>query len=159
MRATESGFSEVVYLASAQERITTANALLNQATPDYVLATYLGGVAVECLFHAYRMRAGKDDSAKHDLFLHVGLGGFFEGMKRAQREAVSALLGDVVLRWRNNHRYRSTAAMRSFVLTRGLNKVLGQSATKQDPVRYNAEQLVEAATGIVNTEVTRWNES
>lgn len=113
MRATESGFNQWVYLTAAQERITTANRLFHAEPPDYVLACYAAGVAVECLFHAYRERAGADNTARHDLGLHAQLGLFYDGMSSWQRQSVSALVSEVVSRWQNNHRYRSEEALRS----------------------------------------------
>lgn len=157
MRSTESGFSERVYLTAAQERITTANRLLQTEPPDYVMACYLAGVAVECLFHAYRMRAGAPDTARHNIGLQARLALFYDGMSRGQREAVSALVGEVASRWQNNHRYRSTDALREFVVLHKLYVVKDQSTTRVDAVQYNAEQLVEAATEIVTAGVRRWH--
>jgi len=156
VRSTESGFSERVYLTAAQERITTANLLLQAEPPDYVMACYAAGVAVECLFHAYRMRADGPDTARHNVGLHAQLGLFYDGMSREQREAISALVGEVASRWQNNHRYRSTEALHEFVVAHKLYVVKDQSTTRLDAVQYNAEQLVEAATAIVTAGIKRW---
>lgn len=67
MLSTESLFSERIYFEAAQERIATANMLLNQSKPDYAMASYTAGVAVERLFHAYRMHAGRENLAHHSL--------------------------------------------------------------------------------------------
>lgn len=157
MRSTESGFNEIVYVAACQERIRIATQLLNQTVPDYVMATYLSGVAVECLFHAYRIRAGAQDDAKHDLFRQAELGNFFGGMKRRQKEAVGALLGEVVSCWQNNHRYRSADALKAFVIARRLH-ITGpnSAATRDDPVKHNAERIVDAANELVTIGITRW---
>lgn len=159
MRSTESGFNELVYLIAAQERATEANLLLQVQPPQYVLASYVSGVAVECLLHAYRIRAGVDDRAKHDLRIHAELGEFYAKMTRTQREAIAYLLGEVVTRWQNNHRYRSREALRQFILKHRLHITQGQSTTTKDVVQYNAEQLVNAATEIVNVGVLRWDNS
>lgn len=159
MRSTESGFNELVYLAAAQERITEANLPLQAQPPQYVLASYVSGVAVECLLHAYRIRAGVDDTAKHDLRLHAELGNFYDGMTRPQREAVAALIGETVSRWQNNHRYRSREALARFVIKHKLHITQGQSTTAKDVVQYNAEQLVNAVTEIVSVGVLRWDNS
>ena len=83
----------------------------------------LSGVAVECLFHAYRLRAGATDDAKYALYRQAQLGDFYKGMKREQKEAAASLLGDVVARWQNNHRYRSAESMKGYVLAKRLNIV------------------------------------
>lgn len=111
---------------------------------------------MECLFHAYRIRAGNDDTAKHNLALHAELGGFYDGMSGRQRQATAALVGDVVSRWQNNHRYRSEEALRRFVETHKLYVVQGRSTVRYDIAEYNAKQLVNAATEIVTVGVTRW---
>lgn len=156
MLSTESGFSEQVYLVAAQERMTQANLLLGSDIPDYVTASYLAGVAVECLFHAYRMRSGVADTAKHNLAIHANISGFYDRMSSRERQRISEYLSEVVARWQNNHRYRSADALRGFVVKWRLFTVKGQSTTRQDALQYNAEVLVEAAGQIVTAGVRRW---
>lgn len=155
MRSTESGFNELVYLAAAQERITEANLLL-KGQP--VMVSYLSGVAVECLLRTALVQ-GSEDTAKHDLRLHAELRNFYDGMTRKQREAVAALVGEIVSCWQNNHRYRSREALRGFVIRHKLHITQGQSTTREDVVQYNAEQLVNAATEIISIGVLRWDNS
>jgi HEPN domain-containing protein len=154
MLATDSGFSEHVYIAAAQERMDDARLLFDQGR--FVLASYTAGVAVECLFHAYRMRAGVEDMARHDLHPNAILGNFYTGMTRPQREALTALVTDVAERWQNNHRYRSAQAMREFVVRRRLHIISGRSTTRQDVAEYNADRLLTAAAEIVRVGVERW---
>jgi HEPN domain-containing protein len=154
MLTTESGFGERVYFEAAQERIEEARLLFEQGR--YVLASYMAGVAVECLFHAYRMRAGAEDMARHDLRQYAELGRFFDGMPRTQRDALTALLSVVVERWQNNHRYRSAPAMRDYVIRNRLHVTAGRSTTRRDVVEYNAEVLLGAAEEIVRVGVERW---
>jgi len=130
MNATGSGFSETVYLAAAEERLSTAFKLLNDGAPDYVMATYLGGVAVECLFHAYRMRADSEDVGKHNLAIQAELGRFYVGMKPELRQEVTGYIGEVVARWQNNHRYRSKDALHRYVVAKRLFIVEGKTTTK-----------------------------
>lgn len=123
------------------------------------MASYIAGVAVECLFHAYRIRAAGEDTPRHDLRLHAELGQFYSGMTRNQREAVGALVSEVVTRWQNNHRYRSQEALRDYIVRHRLYVVDGQSTTRQEAVQFNAERLVNAATEIVTVGVQRWTNS
>jgi len=156
MRSTDSGFNESIYFVAAQEHVTTANLLLQQTPPQWVMASYIAGVAVECMMHAYRLRAGADDTAKHNLQLHAEIGGFYDGMGRKEREAVASLMSVVVARWQNNHRYRSEKAMRAFIVSKRLFTVQGQTTTRGDALAYNAEILVEAATALVTIGVKQW---
>lgn len=157
MRSTESGFSEIVYIEACRERMNRAAQLMNDSVPDYVLATYLSGVAVECLFHAYRLRAGTTDGAKHDLGRQSQLGDFYNGMKREQKEAVTALLDEIVARWQNNYRYRSGESMKGYVLAKRLYIVgKNNTATRDDVVKHNAEMIVDAAIELTDVGLTRW---
>ena len=158
MLTTESGFSEYVYLAAAQERITEANLLLDSSPPAYALACYTAGVAVECIFHAYRMKNGiLSDDAKHDLHILAERSGFYNRLSSKERERIGELLGQVYSRWQNNHRYRSGVALRDFVIRHRLFVVSGATTTRRNAVDYHADVLLEAATEIVNLGVARWN--
>jgi HEPN domain-containing protein len=156
MRSTESGFNELVYLAAAQERMTTVNLLLGVAAPHHVEVCYLAGVAVECLLLAYLHRNGGELDAGHNLGLLAIRSGFYEGMKPEQRQATAALIGEFVTRWQNNHRYRSEAALRRYFNEKKLYYVSGKQTTREDVLEFNARILVNAATEIVTLGVRRW---
>ena len=156
MRSTENGFNENVYLYAAQERLTEANLSLKANPPQYVMACYLSGVAVECLLYAYSTRAKAADTWKHNLGTHALRGSFYNNMGDAERERVSKVLGTMSGRWQNSHRYRSKEGLQAFFVKEGLFVVKGPQTTKRDVVEYNAEILVNAATEIVNIGVRRW---
>ena len=159
MRSTESGFSERVYLVAAQERFTAASLALTADTPAYVVASYLAGVAVECLFHAYRSRLGADDTGRHDLRVQAEVAQFYQFVPRKQEAFVQSLVLEVALRWQNNHRYRSGASLKDWVIRNRLHIVEGSTAVRGDVVRFNAERLVDAAGKIVGIGVINWDNS
>ena len=148
MRSTESGFNELVYLAAAEERLSEAGALFRQE--HYVMAAYVSGVAVEALLLAYQMREGAAHDAKHSLARLAENGKFWEGMTRKQREAIAAALGEVMTRWRNNHRYRSERAFLDYLVRERL-------FVSEDIVRSNTGVLIESAYRVIETGVARWS--
>ena len=154
MRSTESGFNELVYLAAAQEHLPVAEQLL--LAQRYVPASYLAGVAVESILLAYQTRAGNAHDAGHDLFRLAENGHFWDGMSRRQKQAISGELNEVALRWRNNHRYRSERAFRSWLTANRLFRIGGLSTTVQDVVVFNAERLMDSAQRVVEVGVARW---
>ena len=154
MRSTESGFSDGVYFAASLENLAVAEQLLE--TGQYVIATYIAGVAVECLLLAYQMRAGVPHDAKHDLYRLAYNGNFWDAMPSKQRVAISAALGEVVARWRNNHRYRSEEAFRNFLTRNRLFVVTGSRTTRQDVVQYNAALVYLSAVRVIESGITRW---
>ena len=56
----------VLYLASI-ERIATARRMIDQQPCDYVMASYLAGLAVESILQAIALHAGASHDARHSL--------------------------------------------------------------------------------------------
>ena len=147
MRSTESGFNELVYLAAAEERLSEAEVLFGERR--FVMAAYTAGVAVESLLIAYQTREGAAHDAKHSLRRLAENGKFWDGMTRKQKEAISAALGEVMTRWRNNHRFRSERAFRDFL---SKDRLFAQGEIAQS----NTEILLESAYRVIEIGVARW---
>jgi hypothetical protein len=127
-----------VYLTAAQEHVTVAHELYNSRR--YVLAHYVAGLAVECLFRAYRCRVDKTFDEKHDLQNLAKAGRFFSVIPPQQIQIIGAALGVVVSQWQNGHRYRSAASLRSFLAEHKLYLRI-----KGDFVKENTRRVVDAA--------------
>ena len=155
MQSSESGFNELVYLATSQEHLALAQRLLEQGY--YVVASYLAGVAVESLFLAYQTRAKAPHDAKHSLSRLAENGKFWDGMTRPQKEAITAALTEVMTRWRNNHRYRSEQALREFIVKNKLFIISDSQTTREEGIKFNADLLVESATRVIEVGVARWS--
>lgn len=69
----------------------------------------------------------------------------------SERPAYDAALADVIVRWRNNHRFRSLAAVRRFL--KGLKLDRG---IRGDFVKENARQVSSSAITLVGLGVQRW---
>jgi len=152
MRAAADDFNADVYLRAAIERIEAANTLYEQQS--YVLAYYISGVAVECILLAYLRRSGQRREDHHDLGQLEARGGFLNGFRNERlREALTADLTDVMVRWHNSHRYRSGDALRKYLNRRP--KLLREGRVR-DVVKFHCEHIVAAANRIVEAGVERW---
>ena len=141
-----------VYLTAAQEHVTAARELYKSGR--YVLAHYVAGLAVECLFRAYRCRVDKTFDERHDLQNLAKAGRFFSVIPPEQNQIISAALGVVVSQWQNGHRYRSAASLRSFLAEHKLYLRI-----KGDFVKENTRRVVDAALELINLGVMRWKSS
>ena len=142
-------FNAEDYLCAAKEHVHGARELYSMRR--YVLAHYVAGLAVECLFRAYRRRIDKTFDERHDLRLLEKVCGFSDIVPDGQRKIISAALGDVVARWRNDHRYRSEESLRRFLKEKRLSlKIQG------DFVKENSRRIVNAALQLVNLGDTSW---
>ncbi|MCY2954152.1 MAG: hypothetical protein NTU53_19625 [Planctomycetota bacterium] len=142
-------FTADVYLTAAQEHVTAARELYDSRR--YTLAHYVAGLAVECIFRAYRYRIDPVFDERHDLHLLAKSARFYDIFPERHVEKISAALGVVVTQWLNNHRYRSEAALRSFLADRKL-----YVGIKGDFVKENSRRIVNAALDLVSLGVIRW---
>ena len=141
MRSTESGFSPNVYLAAAKERLQTAQKLLGGTPPDYVGASYF---------------AGAEDTARHDVRQQAAEVGFYDGMTRREQSRVGGLVAEVAARWRNNHRYRSETALRTFITRERPFVISGNKTTRQDALVFSTARLVDTSAQIIEIGKNQW---
>lgn len=134
------------YIMGAQERIGAAGELYKNQR--YVEAIYLSGVAVECTIRAYSTRAKVPFVGRHNL-IEIAALELFVGTKK--RGEISAALGVVWARWKNNYRYLGEDRLRSEQKKLGLDRGI-----KGDPLKENARQTLENALKVVNKGVYKW---
>ena len=136
------------YIDGASERISAARMMYG--SDRFVDAIYFAGVAVECILRAY---ANEDDEfeSRHDLrrLLRAATLEHFVGEK--QREAVSAALGEVWARWKNNYRYVGDRRLRSEIKRLQLDRGI-----KGDALKENARVAIESAYTLVNKGTVQW---
>ena len=147
-----SEFTSQVYRATALERAGALAGLY--AARQYGLAVYVAGVAVEAMFRAYRMAISPEFSSRHDLSELAKESRFAERVPAALQERYAALLGSVAVRWSNNHRYRSEAAMRSFFKRAHLDRKI-----KGDFLKENARIIINASVELVAIGDRAWKSS
>jgi hypothetical protein len=117
----------------------------------YVLAHYVAGLSVECLFRAYRLRTDRAFDERHDLWVLAKTSGFLGICPAQSRPKINAALGDVVSRWQNDHRYRSNESLQRFLRKKKLHIKI-----KGDFVKENSRRIVNAAFELVNLGASVW---
>lgn len=137
------------YLAAAKDHANALTATYENG--DYALTVYVSGVAVECLFRAFRDRRGLPFRSDHQLTELAEEAGFPGLIPERDRERFDAALADIVIRWRNNHRFRSKEALRRFL--KGLRLDRG---IKRDFLKENARRMSSGAIELIGLGVDQW---
>lgn len=140
------------YREAAQERVSAARVLFNATC--YVESAYLSGVAVECILRAYRVRVDPAFDSRHDLAELLKDSAFADFVPQKRRAEVSAALGIVWARWKNDYRYFPPYRYKSALRDAGH---LSGFARNSDPLKENARLAFNKATYLVNTGVERWS--
>lgn len=137
------------YKMAAEEHITAAGELYRQER--FVLAHYVAGLAVECMFRAYRRRIDSVFDSRHDLYELAKASRFFDVVPENRARAIRAALGVVYGQWQNDHRYRSEDALRRFLVEKKLYLRI-----KGDLVKENTRRVVNAALDLVTLGGSQW---
>ena len=113
---------------------------------------YLCGVAVECMFRAYKTRNDPQFSGRHDLQGLMKQSGILHFVREPECRQFGANLSTLWSLWKNNLRYAETSRLESHYTRLGI-----RSGKKQTRIKTAAESAFEAATDIVNKGKLRWN--
>lgn len=137
------------YLEGAQDRIVSALILYNERR--YAEAIYLAGLAVECILLAYKIRENREFESRHDIISLLKESGITGFIRHQDQRRISALLGEVWTRWKNNYRFAShdrlTSEFKRLKLDRGI---------KGDILKPNSDIVISNAIEIINLGVRRW---
>lgn len=142
-------FTPEVYRTAAFERIGALQSLYDSG--QYVLAIYTAGIALESMLRAYRATVNPEFSSRHDLAELARESQFADRVPGALWEKYTGDLGDLVLRWSNNHRYRSAVALRKF-----LKKARLDRGIKGDFLKENARIAINAAIALIKLGEQLW---
>ena len=140
------------YLQASQEHVELARRLYEQH--DYGPAHYIAGLAVECLLRAYRKRVDSRFDSRHVLENLARQARFYDVIPLRRQEGTAAALTEVVLRWRNEHRFRSRDAMLKWLKSLRLDRGI-----RGDVLKESARKITNAALEIVAEGVLRWPRS
>lgn len=138
------------YVEAAGECVTAAGHL--HAEGDFVQAHYLAGVAVECLLRAYRARRDPHFESRHDLRRLLKEARFYDFVSSERAPDVAAAMEVLLLRWSNDHRYRSQSELHAW-LRRQMTHVSSDVARV---LERSSKDAVNAAHMIVTEGVARW---
>lgn len=139
-------FDGEVYRYAAEERLKEALDL--QDLGHYVMSHFLSGLAVECIFRAYRFRVTPnptDFDEKHDLNNLYRRSGFQDLIPHRRREEFEGGLAYVAKVWRNEHRFASAASLRAH-----LSRIkLFLKIKHGDILKENGRRMIDFATLLV----------
>jgi len=141
------------YRDAAGERLAVALELYGMSR--WVESNYLAGLAVECMFRAYRHLIDPKFDARHDLNKLYKLAKLADIVPPSDDDNIVAAMEIVTGRWANDYRYTPEAELKARRLAQGLNK-RGNTWIKGDCLKERTRELVNSAAKIVNTGVARW---
>jgi hypothetical protein len=139
----------VLFIASI-ERMGAARRLIGLKPPDYVLASYLSGLAVESILQALALRGGSAHDAKHSLPNWLGKCPF----SLHEKVKGSAEWNEVVALWDNGLRYLSYDALLGYFRKKGYAN--GKKGGVESKVRSVTKHLVDAAETIHKKGLSVW---
>lgn len=141
-------FRAETYVQAAREHVHVAVKLDEER--EFVLAHYVAGLSVECIFRAYKSRINPVLDERHDLRQLARSGRFLDRVSGEQQQRLAAALGEVVRRWDNAHRFRCEKALRKFLKDRRL------FPRKGDVLEDSSRRITNAAIEIVSLGVQQW---
>jgi hypothetical protein len=139
----------VLYLASI-ERMAAARRMTNDKPHDYVLPSYLAGLAVESILQALALHAGAAHDARHSL------SNWLSKCPASLHEALrgSAQWSLLVALWDNGIRYHSFDALLGYFRNKGY--VHGKKGGVESKVRAVTKALVAAAEVVHDKGLAVW---
>jgi len=138
------------YFKAASEYLAALRKLYENK--EYVLTHYVSGLAIECLFFAFKFRSDLNATLdeRHDLIELAHNSGFFDLVPEKFKELNAALML-ISVRWKNSHRYRSTKALRRYIVDEGLHRRI-----KGDVVKENSRIIMDAALVLFTHGAKQW---
>lgn len=149
MAANPSEFSANGYLAAALEHQSSLDLLYQRR--QYVLAMYVAGLAVECVFRAYIQRRTNEFDSRHNLYELARTSSFVDRVPLSHVAEYTRAVSEVAGRWANSHRYRSSAAMQAYLKRMKLDRGI-----RGDALKENARRIINAANALVELGATLW---
>jgi len=138
------------YLEAARDHTASLSGLY--AGGHYALTLYVSGLAAECLFRAFRTKKKLPFRSDHVLEPLAEEAGFPAMIQTEDRPRFDAAMADMVIRWRNNHRFRSNTAARRFLKDLALDRGI-----KGDFLKENARIVSSRAHELVSLGVQKWH--
>jgi hypothetical protein len=137
------------YLAAASDHADVLAPLFDSG--HHALAIYLAGLAVECMFRAFRQKKGLPFTQDHKLSNLGNEAGFPELVQECYRIDFDAAITHLVGAWQNSHRFRSNDVMRRFLKQHNFDRGI-----KGDYLRENARRLTSSAILLISLGVKQW---
>lgn len=137
------------YYQAARERIDEAEILYQHQC--FGLSIYVAGLAVECLFRAFRSLVDPHFEARHDLLELLSISGLEAIGTGKSRRDLAELTGIIFSRWKNDLRYASEKRLR-----RHFKRLKLDRGIRGDFLKENCRVTLQAAQTIVALGSQRW---
>ncbi len=138
------------YREAAKEHALLARRLHDE-WHEYAAAHYWAGLAVECMLRAYRLRHSPGFDSRHDVLGLVHEARFYASLTDELQQQASAAIGEVAMRWRNDHRYRSKRMLLRWLRDEALDR-----RVRGDRLKFSSRQVVDAALVVVQIGDRAW---
>jgi hypothetical protein len=166
------------YAEAARERVAQGRFVFDVPQEDaerelddkrYALVVYLSGLAVECVFRAYRLKTDMKFDGRHNLESLFAVSGLDEYLRealeteKADDEQIAervrelrAAVKDVASLWRNAYRYASDRVLLKDLVERGLVDRKMNKGSKAEVLRARTREVLDAAETIVRAGEDAW---
>jgi hypothetical protein len=104
------------------------------------------------MLRAYRKRLDPLFDSRHDLGKLVDSARFYDAVPVGVQPLVASALSEVVLRWRNDHRFRSNQSLLKWVKSKAIDR-----RARGDLLKETSRRTLEAAWTVVSQGVLRWS--
>jgi hypothetical protein len=153
MRLPAPKFTPRGYFNAAQEHLGIARQMLPQSQPQYFVAHYFAGIAVEEVLRAMSSKEGDPFDHSHSIEYWARKAGPVLQESDELRDRTRAALDEINTRWRANQRYYTTKMLDTYLESTRLDRVRG------DHVKYSSKRLFELASDVVGLGVIKWQSS
>jgi len=141
--------NEQAYREASLGHIYVAQNLLEQN--QFLVASYLAGLSVECMLRAYAYRVDSAFNARHKLDEWYKKSHFDAVVPEDRQKDIGAALSLVVSQWNNSQQYYSLELLKSSWKSAELDRGI-----KGDFVKELTRRLVNAALEIVTLGEAQW---
>ena len=143
-------FTPRSYYSAAQEHLGIAGQMLRQSQPQYYVAHYFAGLAVEDILRALSVKEGDTFDSSHSIEHLAKKAALLPQGSQEKQDALRAALDEINIRWRANQRYYTAKMLDAYLEATRLDKIRG------DRVKYSSKHLFELAALVVGVGVETW---
>jgi HEPN domain-containing protein len=138
------------YFSAAKEHLGIARQSLTQTQPQYFVAHYFAGLAVEEILRALSIKEGDTFDGTHSIEHWASKANVLSTQSNEKRDEIHSIVDEINARWRANHRYFTVKMLDAYLESTQLDKIRG------DRVKYSSKRLFDLAEIIVGTGVEKW---
>ncbi|MCW3098398.1 MAG: hypothetical protein JWL77_4016 [Chthonomonadaceae bacterium] len=143
-------FTTRTYFSAAKEHLGFARQLLLQSQPQYFVAHYFAGIAVEDILRALSVKEGDSFDHSHSIEYWTKKANLMPTNSDVEQDKFRVAMDEINTRWRANQRYFTEKMLDTYLESTQLDKIRG------DRVKYSSKRLFQLASDIVGLGVEKW---